>query len=99
MGSANALIAVVDADAEWACANNEYNLAGVKMALKTVGDAFTSFSRRFVSTDLREVRREYNDDELTTHLENCKVDLFDPVCELVKEVKLLTAMGTARRGV
>ena len=83
LGSANALIAAVDTDIEWAWAKNEYNLVGVKTALKTVSDAFTSFSRLFVSTDLREVRRDHNDDELTTRLDILKVDLFVPVCDLV----------------
>ena len=99
LGSANALIAAVDTDVEWAWAKNDFNLMGVRTALKTVNDAFTPFSRKFVSGDLREVRKEYSDEDLTTHLEKFKCDLLVPVTELAKEVKLLNAMGKARRGI
>ena len=78
---------------------NDFNLMGVRTALKTANDAFTPFSRKFVSGDLREVRKEYNDEELTTHLEKFKCDLLVPVTDLAKEVKLMMAMGKARRGI
>ena len=99
LGKANALIAAMDTDVEWAWAKNDFNLMGVRTKHTTVNDAFTPFSRKFVSGDLREVRKEYNDEDLTTHLEKFKCDLLVPVTELAKEVKLLNAMGKARRSI
>jgi hypothetical protein len=71
----------------------------VRTALKTVSDAFAAFSREFLSGDLREVRKEYSDEGLTTYLAKFTCDLLVPVTELAKEVKLLNAMGKVGRGI
>ena len=64
-----------------------------------MNDAFTSSWRKFLSGDLREVRTGYSDEGLTTRLAKFKCDLLVPVTEPGKEVKLLNAMGKARRGI
>ena len=100
VSSANLILDAVKSDSEWKWADNEPTLSPLKSTLANLQMSMTPFGRKLGSSDMKEVRKGFsNDNDFKDALDQYKVDMHGVVSEAAKAVKRLMAMHKAQKGV
>ena len=89
------ILSSATSDPEWRWALK--NLDDIQAAKGTIDDAMTTFGRKLMYEDLRELRKAYNDQVFILNTETFRQTMEPKICHAQTEAKRMLAMHKSRK--